>query len=136
MLRAADARAPQRFPRLLILILPSPVLIDELDAGLANYPTRMRFGVKDTYVRSSVSIADMPPKESLGAFVSKGEMHSRPKEIGLLSVTLGRNSILTWSHLMIKTPIAIAATAAVGLSFAQLALGQSDCSPTSIRYNG
>ena len=49
---------------------------------------------------------------------------------------LGRNSIQTWSHLMIKAPIAVAATAAVGLSFTQLALGQSDWSPTSIRYNG
>ena len=37
---------------------------------------------------------------------------------------------------MTKTPIAIAATAAVGLSFAQPTLGQSDWSPTSIRYNG
>jgi hypothetical protein len=35
---------------------------------------------------------------------------------------------------MIKTPIiAIAARAAVGLSFAQPALGQSNCSPTSTR---
>ena len=49
---------------------------------------------------------------------SEEEMRSRPQEIGLLSVTLGRNSILTWSHLMIETPIAIAATAAVGFSFA------------------
>ena len=37
---------------------------------------------------------------------------------------------------MTKTPIAIAATAAVGLSFAQPTLGQSDWSPTSVRYNG
>jgi hypothetical protein len=63
-------------------------------------------------------------------------MHSPPQEIGLIFLTLGRNSMLTWSEIMIKTPIAIAAAAAVGLSFAQPALGQSDCSPTSIRYNG
>jgi hypothetical protein len=37
---------------------------------------------------------------------------------------------------MIKTPIAIAARVAVGLSFAQPALGQSNWSPTSIRHNG
>jgi hypothetical protein len=49
---------------------------------------------------------------------------------------LGRGSRLTRSNLMIKTPIALAAAAAVGLSFAQPALGQSDWSPTSIRYNG
>jgi hypothetical protein len=63
----------------------------------------------------------------------KLEMPSRPQEISLFSVTLGRNSILTWSHLMIKTPIAIAATAAVGLSFAQPVLRQSIGSPTSTR---
>jgi hypothetical protein len=61
---------------------------------------------------------------------------SRPQETGLIFPTLGRNSILTWSQIMIKTPIAIAATDAVGLSFAQPALGQSDWSQTSIRYNG
>lgn len=37
---------------------------------------------------------------------------------------------------MIKTPIALAAAAAEGLSFAQPALGHSDWSPNSIRYNG
>ena len=37
---------------------------------------------------------------------------------------------------MIKTPIAIAATAAVGLSFAQLTLGQSVWGATSIHYTG
>jgi hypothetical protein len=86
---------------------------------------------------STVSIADMPPqKKSLDAVQTNGEMHSPPQEIGLIFLTLGRNSMLTWSEIMIKTPIAIAAAAAVGLSFAQPALGQSDCSPTSIRYNG
>ena len=56
---------------------------------------------------SSVSIADMPrQKRRLGAFDSEGEMPSRPQEISLVSVTLGRNSILTWSYLMTKTPIA------------------------------
>jgi hypothetical protein len=75
-------------------------------------------------------------KKDFGVFDSAGEMRSRPPEIGLLSATLGRNSILTWSHLMIKTPIDIAATAAMGLSFVQPALRQSDWSPTSIRYNG
>jgi hypothetical protein len=39
-------------------------------------------------------------------------MHSRPQEISLIFPTLGRNSILTWSQIMIKTPIAIAAPAA------------------------
>jgi hypothetical protein len=73
---------------------------------------------------SSVSIADMPQqKRGSRRFRCQGEMHSRPQEISLLSATLGRNSILTWSQIMIKTPIAIAATAAVGLSFAQPALG-------------
>jgi hypothetical protein len=80
----------------------------------------------------------MPQQKKKGSwrFRCQGEMHSRPQEIGLIFPTLGRNSILTWSQIMIKTPIAIAATDAVGLSFAQPALGQSDWSPTSIRYNG
>jgi len=64
---------------------------------------------------SSVSIADMPlQKKDPGALDSKWEMPSRPQEIGLFFATLGRNSILTWSHLMIKTPIAIAAGTSVG----------------------
>jgi len=84
----------------------------------------------------SASLTWLSKKGVLGAFDAKGEMHSRPQEISLIFPTLGRNSILTWSQIMIKTPIAIAATAAVGLSFAQPALGQSDWSPTSIRYNG
>jgi hypothetical protein len=75
-------------------------------------------------------------KGVLSAFDSKGEMRSRLQEISLLCATLGQNSILTWSRLMTKTPIAIAATAAAGRSFAQPALGQSNWSPTSIRYNG
>jgi hypothetical protein len=87
---------------------------------------------------STVSIADMPQQKERGldVFDANGEMRSPPKEIGLIFRTLGRHSILTWSQIMIKTPIAIAATAAVKLSFAQPALGQSDWSPTSIRYNG
>jgi hypothetical protein len=57
---------------------------------------------------SSVSIADMPrQKKVLALSIPKGEMPSRPQEIGLVSATLGRNSILTWSRLMIKMPVAI-----------------------------
>jgi hypothetical protein len=70
----------------------------------------------------SASLTCLSKKRVLGAFDSKGEMHGRRQEIGLLSATLRRNSKLTWSQLMIKTPIAIAATAAVGFSFAQPAL--------------
>jgi hypothetical protein len=81
----------------------------------------------------SASLTRLGKKRGLGVFDSKGEMPSRPQEISLFSVTLGRNSILTWSHLMIKTPIAIAAAAAVGLSFAQPALRQSNGSPISTR---
>jgi hypothetical protein len=46
------------------------------------------------------------------------------------------NSRLTWSYRMIKTPIAIAAAAAVGLSFAQLTPGQSVWGATSIHFTG
>ncbi|MGC2300851.1 MAG: hypothetical protein WA476_18740, partial [Acidobacteriaceae bacterium] len=69
--------------------------------------------------------------EAFGIFDPKGEMPSPLQKIGLLSATLGRNSILTWSRLMVKTPIAD--RPAVGLSFTQPALGQSNCSPTSRR---
>src|SRR6267154_487048 len=55
-----------------------------------------------------------------------GEMHSRPQEFGLSCAALGGHLILTWSQIMMKSPFAIAATAAVALSFAQPALGQSD----------
>jgi hypothetical protein len=76
---------------------------------------------------SSVSIADMPrQKRVLALSIPKREAHSRPKEIGLFSAMLGRISILTWSQLMIKTPIAIAARTAVGLSSAQPAKPDSD----------
>jgi hypothetical protein len=57
-------------------------------------------------------------KSGRGVFDCKRDTPSRPQEISLFSATLGRNSMLTWSHLMIKTPIAIAAAAVVGLSFA------------------
>jgi len=53
-------------------------------------------------------------------------MHSRPQEFGLSCAALGGHLILTWSQIMMKSPFAIAATAAVALSFAQPALGQSD----------
>jgi len=53
-------------------------------------------------------------------------MHSRPQEFGLICAALGGHLILTWSQIMMKSPFAIAATAAVALSFAQPALGQSD----------
>jgi hypothetical protein len=46
------------------------------------------------------------------------------------------NSMLTWSYRMIKTPIAIAATAAVGLPFAQLTPGQSVWGATSMHCTG
>jgi hypothetical protein len=105
----------------------SPKIIANALVGKRNYVTDDG---------SSVSIADASRQEKgsrkgLGALDSK--VPSRPQEISLFSVTLGRNSILTWSHLMIKTPIAIAATAALGLSFAQPALRQSNGSPTSTR---
>jgi hypothetical protein len=77
----------------------------------------------------SASLTCLAKKGVLGAFDSNGEMDSRPQEIGLIFPTLGRNSILTWSHLMIKTPIAIAAGAAVGLSFAQPVLRRSNWQP-------
>src|SRR6266700_4699074 len=57
---------------------------------------------------------------------SEGEMHSRPQEFGLICAALRGHSLQTWSQIMMKTPFAIAAAAAVGLSFAQPALGQSD----------
>src|SRR6202022_1134460 len=57
---------------------------------------------------------------------SKAEFHSRPQQISLVCATLSGNLIQTRSQIMIKTPIAIAATAALGLSFAQPAWGQSD----------
>jgi hypothetical protein len=53
-------------------------------------------------------------------------MHSRPQEFGLICAALRGHLIQTWSQIMMKSPFAIAATAAVGLSFAQPALGQSD----------
>jgi hypothetical protein len=53
-------------------------------------------------------------------------MHGRPQEFGLICSALRGHSLQTWSQIMMKTPFAIAATAAVALSFAQPALGQSD----------
>jgi hypothetical protein len=61
----------------------------------------------------SASLTCLSKKEVLGVFDAKGEMRSRPQEISLLSATLGRKSILTWSQIMIKMPIAIATAAAV-----------------------
>jgi hypothetical protein len=81
----------------------------------------------------SASLTCLGKKRVLALSIPMRETHGRPKEIGLFSATLGRISILTWSQLMIKTPIAIAARAAVGLSFAQPALGQPNRIPTSIR---
>jgi len=80
--------------------------------------------------RSSVSIADLPLKKC------PMEMHGRSQENGLRFETLGRNVMLTWSQLILKTPVAIAVTAAVGFSFAQLASRQSDWNPTSTRCIG
>src|ERR1700737_259074 len=69
----------------------------------------------------------MPQQKGFSAlFECREKMHSRPKKISLISAMLGRNSILTWSTIMMKTPFAIAARSAVGLSLAQPALGQSD----------
>jgi hypothetical protein len=73
-----------------------------------------------------VSIADTTPKGSLGAFVSKRGEHSRPKEISLFSGTLGRNLVLTWSQPHDQNSNRCCCSAAVGLSFAQLELGQSN----------
>jgi hypothetical protein len=81
----------------------------------------------------SASLTCLGKKRVLALSIPKREAHSRPKEIGLFSAMLGRISILTWSQLMIKTPIAIAAGTAVGLSSAQPALGQPNRIPTSIR---
>ena len=52
-------------------------------------------------------------------------MHSRSQEIGS-KLRSGGNSIQTWSQIIMKTPFAIAAAAAAGLSFVQPALGQSE----------
>jgi hypothetical protein len=41
------------------------------------------------------------------------EMHGRSQEIGLRFETLGRNVMLTWSQLILQTPVAIAVAAAV-----------------------
>jgi len=60
------------------------------------------------------------------------EMHGRSQGNGLRFETLGRNVMLTWSQLILKTPVAIAVTAAVGFSFAQLASRQSD--QTQLQY--
>ncbi len=93
MLRAADARAHQRFPRLLILILPSPVLIDELDAGLASYLTRMRFMVKDTYVADQVSASlTRLRKEVSASSFPKGESIADQKKL----VYSPRRSVKIW----------------------------------------
>jgi hypothetical protein len=59
-------------------------------------------------------------------------MHSRPQKIGLSLPTLGRNSILTWSSIMMKTPFASTATAAVELAIAQAALSLSGDIKTGI----
>jgi hypothetical protein len=64
------------------------------------------------------------------------EMRGRSQENGLRFETLGRNVMLTWSQLILKTPVAIAVTAAMGFSFAQLASRQSDWNPTSTRCIG
>jgi hypothetical protein len=90
------------------------------------YLTRMGFVVKDHVRRRlSVSIADTTPKRSLGVFVSKRGKHSRPKEISLLSATLRRNLVPTWSQPHVKTPIAVAATTG-GIFVCALELGQSN----------
>jgi hypothetical protein len=81
--------------------------------------------------RSSVNIADLLCKKKYPM-----EMHGRSQENGLRFETLGRNVMLTWSQLILKTPVAIAVTAAVGCSFAQLASRQSDWNPTSTRCMG
>jgi hypothetical protein len=41
------------------------------------------------------------------------EMHGRSQGNGLRFETLGRNVMLTWSQLILQTPVAIAVTAAV-----------------------
>lgn len=84
-----------------------------VDAAMVLADENALFGkrpyVTDDDDGSSVSIADMPRQNRILALsIPKGEMPSPPQEISLVSATLGRNSILTWSHLMIKTPIAIA----------------------------
>jgi hypothetical protein len=69
---------------------------------------------------SSVRIADMPRKKSPRTKCVADQKKS------VYSLRDARSSsILTWSRIMIKTPIAIPAAAAVGLSFAQSALGRS-----------
>jgi hypothetical protein len=61
-----------------------------------------------------------------------GKMHSRPQKISLVWSTLGRNSILTWSSIMMKTPFATTATAAVKLAIVQAALRPSGDIKTGI----
>jgi hypothetical protein len=58
--------------------------------------------------RSSVSTADLPSAKKYPM-----EMHGRSQENGLRLETLGRNVMLTWSQLILQTPVAIAVTAAV-----------------------
>ena len=55
--------------------------------------------------RSSVSITDPPLTKKCPM-----EMHGRSQENGLFFERLSRNLILTWSQLILKTPIAIAVT--------------------------
>jgi hypothetical protein len=54
-----------------------------------------------------------------------GEMHSRSQKISLFLSTLGRNSMLTWSSIMMKTTFSTTAVAAVELAIAQAALSLS-----------
>src|ERR1700682_1366810 len=44
------------------------------------------------------------------------EMRGRSQEKGLGFETLGRNVMLTWSQLILKTPVSIVVAAAVGFS--------------------
>jgi hypothetical protein len=58
--------------------------------------------------RSSVSTADLPLQKNFPM-----EIRGRSQENGLRFEMLSRNVMLTWSQLILQTPVAIAVTAAV-----------------------
>src|SRR5712671_2887907 len=93
---------------------------------IASRPRQNRFATRIGLERCKTSTVLSPPLGPHWTANGEGEMHSRPQEFGLICAALRGHSLSTWSQIMMKTPFAIAAAAAVGLSFAQPALGQSD----------
>src|SRR6266568_6729387 len=98
------------------------IIAPQSSHDLAKIASRRELGL--SYARRAQSCP--PPLGPHWTANGEGEMHSRPQEFGLICAALRGHSLQTWSQIMMKTPFAIAATAAVGLSFAQPALGQSD----------